>query len=74
MNNKKLWIPIFLIGISTSIFGETKTTATKPVAKDVLDKSLFSKSIKPSDDFFDYINADWIKKNPIAPDKISWGM
>lgn len=75
MSNKKLWIPLLLIGISTSIFGETKPATTKPTAsKDVLDKSLFSKSIKPSDDFFDYINADWIKKNPIAPDKISWGM
>ena len=75
MSNKKLWIPLLLIGISTSIFGETKPATTKPATtKDVLDKTLFSKSIKPSEDFFDYINADWIKKNPIAPDKVSWGM
>lgn len=74
MNNKKLWIPILFIGISTSIFGQSQLGTKKTTTPDFIDKSLFSKKIKPTDDFYDYINADWIKKNPIAADKTSWNM
>lgn len=32
-----------------------------------------SSSIKPGDDFFQYVNADWLAANPIPPDESRWG-
>lgn len=34
----------------------------------------FSKSITAQEDFFEYINSEWLKKNPIPGDKSSYGM
>jgi putative endopeptidase len=31
------------------------------------------KSCKPCDDFFQYVNGNWIKNNPIPPEYASWG-
>ena len=33
----------------------------------------FNMSVKPSDDFFSYVNSEWIKKNPIPFDFSIWG-
>jgi putative endopeptidase len=29
--------------------------------------------MKPTDDFFTYVNGDWIKNNPIPPEESQWG-
>lgn len=31
-------------------------------------------TVNPADDFFDYANGGWIKKNPIPGDETSWGI
>lgn len=33
----------------------------------------FDKSIRPQDDFFGYVNNNWIKDNPIPADQKGWG-
>src|SRR3989344_4451585 len=33
----------------------------------------FDKSVKPADDFFEYVNGVWIKNNPIPSDQSRWG-
>ncbi|MBU6501094.1 MAG: M13 family metallopeptidase [Patescibacteria group bacterium] len=38
-----------------------------------IDKNNFDKSVKPTDDFFRYVNGGWMKNNPIPPDEASWG-
>src|SRR4051812_4776179 len=43
---------------------------TKP---DVLAANIDS-SVNPADDFFDYANGGWIKKNPIPADESAWGL
>jgi putative endopeptidase len=30
-------------------------------------------NIKPTDDFFDFVNGEWIEKNPIPPEESRWG-
>ncbi|MGC4099839.1 hypothetical protein [Ferruginibacter sp.] len=47
-----------------------KTTAAKT---DILAANLDT-TVKPGDDFFDYANGGWIKKNPIPGDLSSWGI
>lgn len=38
-----------------------------------IDKSLMDKSVKPSDNLFQYANGSWIKNNPIPASEPSWG-
>lgn len=33
----------------------------------------FNKLVKPSDDFFSFVNSEWIKNNPIPSDYSRWG-
>jgi putative endopeptidase len=37
------------------------------------DVSHMDKTCKPCDDFFQYVNGNWIKNNPIPPEFASWG-
>jgi putative endopeptidase len=46
------------------------TAAAKP---DILAANLDS-TVKPGDDFFDYANGGWIKRNPIPGEQSSWGI
>ena len=46
--------------------------ATNENAKPI-DQSNFDKSVKPSDDFFLYVNGGWIKRTEIPPDQTRWG-
>lgn len=34
---------------------------------------MFDKSVRPQDDFFGYVNNNWIKNNPIPPSESTWG-
>ncbi len=47
-----------------------KQQSSKP---DVLASNIDS-SVNPADDFFDYANGNWIKKNPIPADESAWGL
>jgi putative endopeptidase len=40
---------------------------------DVLASNLDT-TVNPADDFFEYANGGWIKKNPIPPDESGWGL
>jgi putative endopeptidase len=41
--------------------------------KSGIDRANFDTSIKPGDNFFDYVNGTWIKDNPIPPEYSRWG-
>jgi putative endopeptidase len=47
-----------------------KSTAPKP---DVLAVNIDS-TVKPGEDFFDYANGGWIKRNPIPGEQSAWGI
>lgn len=38
-----------------------------------IDKSGFDESVRPQDDFFDYVNGSWLKNTEIPADKARWG-
>jgi putative endopeptidase len=42
--------------------------------KSGIERSYFDNSVKPGQDFFQYVNGGWIGKNPIPPDQRSWGV
>lgn len=45
----------------------------KPAKPDILAVNLDS-TIKPGDDFFEYANGGWLKKNPIPAEQSNWGI
>ena len=44
-----------------------------PAHPPVLDVTSLDTSVDPCTDFFEYTVRGWLKKNPIPPDKTSWG-
>jgi len=54
--------------------GKAKTPPPPPeTPKKYIDPANMDLSVKPGDDFFEYANGAWIKKNAIPADKTSWG-
>jgi putative endopeptidase len=51
----------------------TLCQAGDAVLKSGIDRRTFDMSVKPSDDFFLYVNGTWIKHNPIPPEYSRWG-
>src|SRR5215210_1295446 len=48
-------------------------TAAETALKSGIERSTFDLSVKPGDDFFQYVNGNWIKRNPIPPEYSRWG-
>jgi len=68
---------ILLNSCGTAKTGETNTeqTPVKP-AKDVdygINLSYMDNNIRPQDDFFSYVNGNWMKTTEIPSDKTRWG-
>ncbi len=59
-------LPFFILTACHQLTQQTQ----KP---DVL-ASHIDTTVNPADDFFDYANGGWIKKNPIPPDETGWGI
>ncbi len=47
--------------------------ASTPELHSGIDRGNFDTSIKPGDDFFQYVNGRWIEKNPIPAENSRWG-
>jgi len=55
-----------------------KEIAAEPVKKEEIKEeginlSYMDKSVRPQDDFFSYVNGNWVKTTQIPSDKASWG-
>lgn len=46
-------------------------TASK--APKAIDLANFDKSVKPGDDFYQYVNGNWLKNNPLPASETRWG-
>jgi putative endopeptidase len=74
-----LIIFIIVVGLSTIYsftkkdgINPTKAGSLAPVAK-AIDLNNFDKSVKPGDDFYQYVNGNWLKNNPIPASETRWG-
>ncbi len=68
---KKLTLAlIFLAGVYTQ-HAEAQTAGTGPDKG--LDLSLMDKSVRPQDDFYNYVSGTWMKTAKIPSDKPTWG-
>ncbi|MEO5645007.1 MAG: M13 family metallopeptidase [Bacteroidia bacterium] len=57
-------------GLFTLAFKENLTGAGTYKA---VDPANFNTSVRPQDDFYEYVNGNWIKKNPIPATETGWG-
>ncbi len=58
----------FFLVLSSFENGDHNKPASKPI-----DVSMLDNTIQPGNDFFDYVNARWIKSNPIPATESRWG-
>lgn len=68
---------VFLNSCTTAKTAETKTeqnTPSNPTAKDEgINLSYMDTSVRPQNDFYNYVNGNWMKTTEIPSDKTSWG-
>jgi putative endopeptidase len=58
----------------TSLFVASCVTYTShPKKKDIL-RAHLDTTVRPADDFFEYANGGWFKKNPIPPEETTYGI
>ncbi len=67
--NKLIFASIALTG---AILISWKTMTDKKTYK-AIDLSNFNTKSKPGDNFYDYVNGNWLKKNPIPASETGWG-
>ncbi|MEO8713307.1 MAG: M13 family metallopeptidase N-terminal domain-containing protein, partial [Parafilimonas sp.] len=60
-------ITVIIISFSCNSMNSSNTTA------DLLDKTGMDSTVRPQDDFFDYVNGGWIKNTVIPASESSWG-
>lgn len=70
---------VFLNSCTTAKTVETAAAETaapvksEPVKEEGLKLSYMDTSVRPQDDFFSYVNGNWVKTAEIPSDKASWG-
>src|SRR5690348_11470273 len=50
-----------------------QSVAAESALKSGIDRANFDLSVKPGDDFYQYVNGTWNKNNPIPPEYSRWG-
>jgi putative endopeptidase len=72
---KKLTLSLFLLAGICSQTVNAQASAVKTTANTDkgLDLSLMDKSVRPQDDFYNYVSGTWMKTAKIPSDKPTWG-
>ena len=66
---KILTLSAAVVAISLTAFVEENPSSTSQG----IDIKNLDKTVKPTDDFFQFVNGNWIKNNPIPNSESSWG-
>jgi putative endopeptidase len=67
---KKIFLAITAVAAIVSCNSKSNTVTEKP---DIL-ATLIDSTVKPGEDFFEYANGGWLKRNPIPADQSGWGI
>jgi putative endopeptidase len=68
---KKLVVASVIIG--SSLMNAQKAPVKTPLEKPGINVAFMDKTIKPADDFFNFVNGTWLKNTEIPKDRIRWG-
>jgi putative endopeptidase len=64
------------LGLGLCVCGfrlEGRILAAERELRSGIDRSTFEMSVKPGDNFFQFVNGNWVKHNPIPPEYSRWG-
>ena len=61
-----------LFGVCAVLIGMTALGGDGPL-KSGIDRANFDTSVRPGQDFYEYVNGNWIRNNPIPPEYSRWG-
>lgn len=50
-----------------------ETAVKEEIKEEGINLAYMDKSVRPQDDFFNYVNGNWVKETQIPSDKASWG-
>ena len=67
----KLSTKYFFIGIVTLFVFSFKPSGKK--VREFIDRKNMDFSVKPGDNFYEYVNGNWLRNNPVPPSKTRWG-
>jgi putative endopeptidase len=65
--------PTIAIALMAIFVGTLTVRAADAPLRSGIDRANFDTSIRPGDDFYQYVNGNWIKNNPIPPEYSRWG-
>jgi putative endopeptidase len=68
-------VALLPVSANTQAGGQTTVDPTKPIHYGTwgFDTAGMDKSVKPGDDWFNFVNGTWAKNTQIPPDRTSWG-
>jgi putative endopeptidase len=61
------------LGLAICLACVALAPAGETALKSGIDRANFDDSVKPGDDFFQYVNGNWIKHNPLPAEYSRWG-
>ncbi len=65
-------ICLLALTVISTLVSPPRCSAAEKLASGI-DRSTFDMSVKPGDDFYQYVNGEWIKQNPIPAEYSRWG-
>lgn len=71
----KKYFPLSLLFFTLIFFMQTFSTQAQKTKASMkyIDPANMDKTVKPGDNFYEYANGEWLKKNPVPSDKTRWG-
>ena len=73
MNYKVFYTILVIVGMNISSNAGTPGSTGIPEKFKAIDLANFDSTANPRDDFYQYVNGNWLKNNPIPPTEGSWG-
>src|ERR1700739_4491315 len=61
------------VGLSAVIISCHNGPATTDKYADEINLANFDTTVKPGDNFFEYVNGGWLKANPVPASEVRWG-
>lgn len=73
MNNNILKFSALAAVVALAACGDAKKEGTASVKSAGIDVKNIDSTVKPTDDFYQFVNGNWIKNNPIPETESRWG-
>ena len=71
MHLRRICFPMAMV--AAAVAGSAYVSAAEPALSSGIDRATFDASVKPGQDFFQYVNGGWIQRNPIPAEYSRWG-